>query len=215
MSQIKYKLEKSDIVQTQKKVSRKRVHEKTKACNYNTTMKPTGNKRLQKAHMKKQQEFEDTKIRIELQEPYESKDFYFKDQVNFMSDHHLSTTSNSPFVQAKPVCHKLPIASYSHSKLKQRLSSVMEERSQDDNDKYFDCSIKSFQSNSRKSVSPDQKSSKQLQNPKSVFNKIDYNNISVRKFNLDGCDDSHTFSSQNGSSKQEKLVMRVCLPIFT
>lgn len=121
-----------------------------------TAVKPSNNKRLQKAQFKKQQQHEDTKIRIDLQIPIDNKENYFTGNVNLLSEHHISTTTNSPFVQAKLVSQNLPIAYYSHSKLKQRLSSVMEERSQDgDNEKYFDCSIKSFASNSRKSISPD------------------------------------------------------------
>lgn len=75
----------------------------------------------------------------------------------------------------------------------------------------FDCSIKSFTTNSlykrKSSISSEQKSHnfKQLEkyepsinenqtqnkvsDPKSVFNKVDINSISVRKFNLDGCED--------------------------
>ena len=52
-------------------------------------------------------------------------------------------------------------------------------------------------------------SEKQVSNPKSVFNKIDINSISVRKFNLDGFDDP-TFAR-----KEETTKMLVCLPIFT
>lgn len=77
----------------------------------------------------------------------------------------------------------------------------------------FECSIKSFTTNSlckRKSpISSEQKShnlrqlekfessvnENQTQNkisdPKMVFNKVDINSISVRKFNLDGCEELH------------------------
>ena len=46
---------------------------------------------------------------------------------------------------------------------------------------------------------------------KSVFNKIDINSISVRKFNLDDGGDDTSFNKIN----EEAPTMRVCLPIFT
>lgn len=52
---------------------------------------------------------------------------------------------------------------------------------------------------------------------KSVFNKIDIASISVRKFNLDICEDTNIqippHCQQRAEDKQE--LKRVCLPIFT
>lgn len=61
----------------------------------------------------------------------------------------------------------------------------------------FECSV------NIPSVSVDKKSS--------VFNKIDINSISVRKFNLDGCDDCHPPIFEKVG---ESHVKRVCLPIL-
>lgn len=123
-----------------------------------------------------------------------------------------------------------------------RLSSVIEEKSQEENDKLninnFECSGHSFTCNSQQkhkspssshqnsfkfkmlekyepSVAENQTNNK-VSDPKSVFNKVDINSISVRKFNLDGCEEQpQVFDFSNQAGGQEKMVMRVCLPIFT
>lgn len=53
----------------------------------------------------------------------------------------------------------------------------------------------------------------QVSDKKSVFYKIDINSISVRKFNLDVCEDNQI---ENGVFEKNGLdLKRVCLPIFT
>jgi len=53
----------------------------------------------------------------------------------------------------------------------------------------------------------------QVSDKKSVFYKIDINSISVRKFNLDVCEDNQV---ENGVFDKNPIdLKRVCLPIFT
>jgi hypothetical protein len=52
---------------------------------------------------------------------------------------------------------------------------------------------------------------------KSLFNKIDINSISVRKFNLDICEDpnnSNTNHQEHHYYSGQPNTRRVCLPIF-
>ena len=49
----------------------------------------------------------------------------------------------------------------------------------------------------------------EVSDKKSVFNKIDINSISVRKFNLDVCEDQ-----ENSNFEKFLDYKRVCLPIF-